>query len=71
MPFGLMLYRFKLYSRKHPQQLRENAAYSIHGGTLLYWIGFSETQFNVSAVSPKANLDRSVVSNLPHNSVPC
>src|ERR1700681_5067049 len=37
MPFGLMLPNriLELHPREQLQQLRENAAYSIHGGTLL------------------------------------
>jgi len=51
---GLMLTNccLKLHSRKHLQQLAENAAYSIHGGSLasVIWL-LGRTKFTLAELS--------------------
>jgi hypothetical protein len=54
MALGPMLAnrRFKLNSRKQSQQLNENAAYSIHGGSLTSVdLVLPRTHFNLSRAS--------------------
>jgi hypothetical protein len=69
MPFGAMLtnQRFKLQTRKQLEQLRENAAYSIHGGTS--WVeicrsGKLQTQLiEIPPLFQKPNLDKPEVNS--------
>jgi hypothetical protein len=55
VPFRFMLANggFELHAGKQLQQLTENAAYSVHGGSLASMIWFlAETQFTLAELSP-------------------